>query len=121
MTEVLIKGRRTSIKKLSKNLSRRQNRYWKVLKYTKLKTNGTTPAILGLNNQVAITMQVTKALVRAHIFLKALFSWGIKYKSRQRSAYLSVSQEMVARALLYQSVNKVVKPNIPNFQALELI
>ena len=98
-----------------------KNRCWKALKYTKPRTNCTTLALQGPDNQVAVTMQAKEALVRAHAFLKAPASEGSKYQPGQGSAYLSVSQETVARALLRQSVKKAPGPNMHNFQALRLI
>lgn len=61
-------------------------------------------------------MQVKEALVRAHAFPKAPLSQGSDYKPGQGSAYLSVSQETVARALLRQSVKKAPGPNMHNFK-----
>lgn len=66
-------------------------------------------------------MQVKKALVQAHAFLKALVSQESEYQLGQGSPYLSLSQETVAKALLYQSVKKAPEPNMYNFQALRLI
>ena len=66
-------------------------------------------------------MQAKKALVRAHAFPKAPLSQERDYKPRQGCAYLLVSQEMVARALLRQSVIKAPEPNMHNFQALQLM
>lgn len=66
-------------------------------------------------------MQDKKALIRAHVFLKALATQDSEYQPGQQSAYLTVNQETVARALLCQSVKKAPGPNIHNFQALRLI
>lgn len=57
-----------------------KNLCWKVLKYTKPKTNCTTPALQDLNNQVAVTMQAKKVLVKAYSFSKAPLFQGNKYK-----------------------------------------
>lgn len=43
-----------------------KNRYWIVLKYTKPRTNSTSPMLIGLNNKKAITMQAKEALVSSH-------------------------------------------------------
>ncbi len=51
-----------------------KNRYWIVLKYTKLQTSSITPVLKGPNDEIAITMQAKKALVRAHTFSKLLVS-----------------------------------------------
>ena len=66
-------------------------------------------------------MQAKEALVRAHTFSKAPLSQGSKYKPGQGSAYLLISQETIARALLCQSVKKAPGPNMHNFQALQLM
>ena len=98
-----------------------KNRCWKVLTYTKPRTNYTTLALQGPDNQITITMQAKKALIRAHAFPKAPFSQESKYKLGQRFAYLLVSQEMVTKALFCQLVKKTLGPNKHNFQALQLI
>ena len=98
-----------------------KNRCWKALKYTKPRTNCTTPALQGPNGEVAITMQAKEALVRAHAFPKAPAFQGNEYQPRQGSAHLSVSEETVGRALLCQSIKKSPGPNMHNFQALRLI
>ena len=98
-----------------------KNRCWKALQYTKPRTNCTTPTLQGPNNQMAVTMQDKEALVRSHAFPKPPVFQGNEYQPGQGSAYLSVNQETVARALLCQSVKKAPGPNMHNFRALRLI
>ena len=66
-------------------------------------------------------MQAKEALVRAHAFPKAPASQRSEYQPGQGSAHLSVSQEMVGRALLCQSIKKAPGLNMHNFQALRLV
>lgn len=66
-------------------------------------------------------MQAKEALDRAHAFPKAPASQGSKYQPAQGSAYLSLDQETVGRALLCQSIKKAPGPDMHNFQALHLI
>lgn len=98
-----------------------KNRCWKALQYTKPRTNRTTPALQGPNNQIAVIMHDKKALVRAHAFPKPLIFQGNEYLPGQESAHLSVNSETVGRMLLCQSVKKAPGPNMHNFRALRLI
>lgn len=98
-----------------------KNRCWKVLQYTKPRTNRTTPALKGPNNKVAVIMQDKEALVRSHAFPKPPAFQGNEYLPGQGSAYLSVNVETVAQALFCQSVKKAPGPNMHNFRILRLI
>ena len=62
-----------------------------------------------------------EALVRAHAFPKPPLFHGSEYQSTQGSAHLLITQEVVAKALLCQSVKKALGPNMHNFRALRLI
>lgn len=66
-------------------------------------------------------MQAKEALVRTHAFPKPPFSQANEYQPGQGFAYLSVTQETVARALLCQSIKKAPGPDMHNFRALRLI
>lgn len=66
-------------------------------------------------------MQDKEALVRAQAFSKRPVSHVNEFQPGEGSAYLSVCPEMVARALLGQSVKKAPKPSVQIFQALRLI
>ena len=66
-------------------------------------------------------MQDKKALVRAYAFLKPPLFHGSEYQPKQRSAYLLITQEAMAKTLLCQSVKKAPGPNMHNFRALRLI
>lgn len=92
-----------------------KNRCWKALQYTKPRTNRTTPALQGPNNQIAVIMHDKKALVRAHAFPKPPIFQGNEYLPGQESAHLSVNSETVGRMLLCQSVKKAPGPNMHNF------
>lgn len=98
-----------------------KNRCWKALKYTKPRANCTTPALQGPDKEIVVTMQAKEALVRAHAFPKAPGSQGSECQPGQGSAHLSVSQEIVDRALLCQSIKTVPGSNMHNFQALHLV
>lgn len=56
-----------------------KNRCWIALKYSKPKSNGTTPALIGPNNKIAVTMQDKEALVRLHAFPPLPTFVGIEY------------------------------------------
>ena len=66
-------------------------------------------------------MQVKEALIRAYTFLIPPLFHGSEYQPTQGFTHLLVTQEMVAKILLYQSVKKSLGPNIHNFRALQLI
>ena len=121
LAKVFTRRRRTSRGDPAKVYPKDKNRCWKALKYIKPRTNCTTLALQGPDNQVAITMQAKKALVRAHAFPKPPVSLGNEYQPKQRFAYLSVNQKTAAKALLYQSIKKAPGPNMHNFRALRLI
>lgn len=71
--------------------------------------------------QIPVTMLDKKAWVKANVFLKLPTFEGNENLSGQESAYLSVNHDMVAKAVLYQSVPKMSRPHMQNFQALRLI
>lgn len=71
--------------------------------------------------QCAVTIQAKNVLVKTHAFSKASVFQGNKYKRRQRSVYLAVNQETVARALFFQLIRKVSELSIHNFQPLRWI
>ena len=98
-----------------------KNRCWQALKYTKPRTNRTTPALKGPNDEVAFTMYVKEALVRAHIFPKPPAFRVNEYSSGQGSVHLLVNVETVAKALFCQSVKKALRANMQNFCILCLI
>lgn len=98
-----------------------KNRYGIALKYTKPKFNSTIPALIRLNNEIAITMQDKKALVRIHAFLLLSSFYGIEYKLGQGTAHLSITKDSVGKALLCQSIKKAPEPNIHNFRIFCLL
>ncbi len=49
-----------------------KNRCWIALKYTKPRTNSTTPMFIDPNNKRRITIQAKEGLVRGHVFLRPL-------------------------------------------------
>ena len=69
----------------------------------------------GPDKEIAVTMQAKKALIWAHVFFKAPTSQGSKYQPRQKSAHLSISQKMVGKALLCQSIKNAPWSNKHNF------
>ena len=89
-----------------------KNRCWIALKYTKPKSNNTTLALIGPNNEITVTMKNKEALVRAHAFPTSPVFYGIKYEPRQGTAHLSVTKNNVGKVLLCQSVGKASGPNI---------
>ena len=105
----------------TKIYSEDKNRCWKALQYTKPRTNRTTLALKGPNDKIVVTMQDKEALVRAYAFPKPPLFHGSEYQPTQGSAHLLVTQEAVAKALLYQSVKKAIGPNMHNFRALRLL
>lgn len=66
-------------------------------------------------------MQDKKVLIKVDIFSKLLLFYKSKYQLTQGSTHLLITQEVIIKALLYQSVKKVTEPNIYNFWALQLI
>ena len=98
-----------------------KNRCWIALKYTKPKSNSTTPALVGQNNEIAVTMQDKKALVRALAFFPPPVFNGTEYKPRQGTGHSLVTKDSVSRALLCQSVKKAPGPNMHNFQILRIL
>ncbi len=65
------------------------------LKYTKLKANSTTPALIGSNNKLAVTIQDKKVLVRAHAFPAPPIFFETEYKPKQGTAHLVVTKNIV--------------------------
>ena len=57
-----------------------KNRCWIAFKYTKPKSNSTTPALIEPNNEIAVTMQDKEALVRVHAFLPSPIFYEIEYE-----------------------------------------
>ena len=98
-----------------------KNRCWKALEYIKPRTNRTTPASKGPNGEIAVTMQDKEALVRAHAFPKPPTTVEDEYRPMQGSAHLLVMEDMVARALLCQSVKKTPGPNLYSFRIFRMI
>ena len=98
-----------------------KNRCWKALQYIKPRTNRTTPALKGPNDEIAVIMHEKEALVRAHAFPKPPIFQGNEYSPGQGSAHLLVNVETVAQALFYQSVKKAPGANMHNFCILCLI
>ena len=82
-----------------------KNRCWIALKYTKPKSNSTTPALIGLNKEIAVIMQDKEALVRVHAFLPSPVFYKTKYKPKQGIAHLLVTKDSVAK-LFYASLLK---------------
>ena len=77
-----------------------KNRCWIALKYTKPKSNNTTPALIGLNNKIAVIMQDKKALVRLHAFLPPPIFYKTEYKPGRRTAHALVTKDHFGKALL---------------------
>ena len=75
----------------------------------------TTPERQGPDDQIAVTMQDKKALVKANAFSKPLVFQGNEYPPGQKSAHLSVNSENEPRALLCQSAQKAPRPNMHKF------
>lgn len=69
----------------------------------------------GSDNKVVVIIQAKKALVQEYIFPKTLVFHSSKYQSGQRIAYLLISQETMSKALLCQSIKKVLRSNMHNF------
>ena len=95
-----------------------RNRYWIVLKYTKPKLNNTTPALVGPNKEIAVTMQDKKALVRLHAFLPLPIFHRIKYKLENGMAHILITKNSVRKAFLCQFIKKAPRLNMHNFQIL---
>lgn len=66
------------------------NRSWSVLKYTKLLRNITTFIFNESNNELAITMQNKKQLVKADAFFHPLIFHRVESQSKDRTASLFV-------------------------------
>ncbi len=75
----------------------------------------TTPELQGPDDQITVTMQDKKALVKANAFSKPLVFQGNEYLPGQKSAHLSVNSENEPRALLCQSAQKAPRPNMHKF------
>lgn len=97
-----------------------KNRCLIALKYTKPKSNSTTPALIGPNNEIAVTMQDNEALVIAYIFSLPAVFYKTEYKPGQGTAHVSV-QKSVGKALLCQSIKKTLGPNMHNFRILRIL
>lgn len=66
-------------------------------------------------------MQDKEALVRAHAFPKPPTTIEDEYRPVQGSAHFLVTQNMIAKALLFQTVKKAPRPNLPNFRILRIV
>ena len=62
-----------------------KNRCWIALKYTKPKSNNTTPALIGPNNETAVTMQDKEALLRLHAFPPSPIFLRNRIQARKRN------------------------------------
>lgn len=98
-----------------------KNRCWTALKYTKSKSNSTTPALVGANNEIAVTMQDKEAFVRLHAFPPPLMFHGTEYQPGKGTAHALVTKDKFGRALLCQSVKKAPGPNMQNFRILRIL
>ncbi len=98
-----------------------KNRYWIALKYTKPKSNSTTPALIGPNNEIAITMQDKEALVRLHAFSPSPIFYGTKYEPGKGTAHALVTKDHVGKALLCQFIKKAPGPNMHDFRILRIL
>lgn len=76
-----------------------KNRCWIALKYTKPKSNSTTPALVGPSQEIAVTMQDKEALVRLHAFPPPPVFYGTEYMPGKGRAYGSVTKDSVGKAL----------------------
>lgn len=72
---------------------------WTVLQYTQPWQNQTTPTLKGPNQEVAITMQVKKALIRAHAFSKPPTCPGRKSRPGQGLVHTWITREVVKKTL----------------------
>lgn len=61
-------------------------------------------------------MQDKKVLVRANAFSILLIFYGIEYEPKQENANLSIIKNSVCKTLLCQSIKKVIRTNMYNFQ-----
>ncbi len=77
--------------------------------------------MIGPNNEIAITMQDKKALVRIYAFPLPPSFYGMEYEPGQGTAHLSVTKDSVGKALLCQSIKKAPGPNIQNFRIFCLL
>ncbi len=73
-----------------------KNRCWIALKYTKPKTNSTTPMLIGPNNEKAIIMQAKEVLVRAHAFPPPPVVYWVEYQPSQGSAHSSITKTVMS-------------------------
>lgn len=96
-------------------------RYWIALKYIKPKSNSTIPALTGPNNEIVVTMQDKEALVRIHAFPLPPPLYKLEYEPRQETTYLSVTKDIVGKALLCQCIEKAPGLNMHNFRILSLL
>ena len=95
-----------------------QNRCWIALKYTKPKTNSTTPMLIELNNERAVTVKAKETVVRAHAFPPPPIVYGVEYQPSQGFAHSSITKTIVGKAFFCQLVKKAPGPNMDNFQIL---
>lgn len=65
-----------------------KNRYQIALKYTKLKSNNTTLALVRLNKEIAITMQDKEDFVRLYAFLPLPIFYRTEYKRENEIAHI---------------------------------
>ena len=87
---------------LSKVRAEDKNRCWIAFKYTRPKTNSTTPVLKGSNNKIAVTMEAKEALVKAHAFSKPPISQGTEYHPQKGHAHLLVTKDMIQKVLFCQ-------------------
>lgn len=98
-----------------------QNHCWTALKYTKLLQFKTTLAVKDLEGNIATSMKANEALVRKSAFPKPPRSRRPGPKTEPGIAQLTVTKDIVSKALVSQSATKAPGPNKINFQILRMI
>lgn len=68
---------------------------WKILQYTQPQENIITPTIKNYNNEIAITIQAKKFIIRAHAIFKSFLSPKAEYRPNPKIAYLFIQKNNV--------------------------
>jgi hypothetical protein len=95
-------------------------RCWQALRYTKKRTETTTPVLRGPQDQIATTTEEKEALVHEVIFPPPP-DLGPGKPVSPGSEHRHISRTIVERALFGQAVQKAPGPDRLNFKALQLL
>lgn len=98
-----------------------QNHCWTALRYTKSLQFKTTPALKDPEGNIATSMKAKEALVRKSAFPKLPSDFRPDQRIEPGIAHVTITEDIVCKALVNQSATKAPGPNKISFQILRMI